>query len=866
MTQRPNKGFVGLIGFVEFVEFAGLVVLLGLAFDSTFGEIKKRKKQIARTVQLLTTPIQRDVVMKWLKRAALGLAGLLVVIGLAMVVLINPFGASPLNDYLKEGELNLAGLKQPVRICRDEKGMAFIYAADLQDLLFAQGFVTATDRLFQMELTKLLAAGRIGELIGAQGRDIDARMRTLGFHRYAQRHLQVLNEETRTYLQHYADGINAMISTRPQDIHLEFKLAGIRPTLWSPVDSLTILYFMGWNNAANVQNEIVSQMLVEKLGAARAAQLFPLNLNPDEGAQSALATPAQVAALGDGHLRRLLAFAENRPLQVGSNNWVVGSGRAAGAKPILANDPHLDAAMLPGPWYPCGLITPSFRAVGVSIPGTPAIVIGRTDHLAFGITNAYGDTQDLYVETVDPDDPRRYLEGDRSLPFEVIEETLRFKDKAAPDGFTTEEIRIRATRRGPVVSDVLVPLGRDKVITVRWSAFETMGPSIGLERFLTCRTAQQFRRALQDVRQICLNYVFADQEGHIGWQVTGVLPIRSNGAGNLPHVVQDDQDNWRGWIPFDQMPHAADPPGGWVGTSNHKTVTRDYPYYYSDYFSSAYRQQRMIALMSDAAPRTAQAHWEYQRDIVNLKAAQIAPRMASALLKHPDSAPLGTILAAWNHVESADQPGPTLFHAIFNEFARLVIADDLGDEPARFMLANTYYWEQRLVAMIAAGESAWFDDVRTADTIENQDALWQRAGLNAAARLAADWGTDPSKWQWGKIHRYDFISPIARKGPAKRWLGGGTHPAEGSGDTLLRAKSEYKDLTNINVMASLRMVVDLGDPDKVLAVLPGGVTGRQFDPHTTDQIEPFINGKEVHWWFSDQAIEEHTRHVLVLKP
>jgi penicillin amidase len=814
--------------------------------------------------------------MKWLKRGLVAFFALVAVILIAAIVLINPLGPSPINNYPKDGQLLLAGLKHPVRVVRDEKGMPFIYAADTEDAMFAQGFVMAMDRLFQMELIKRLAAGRIGELIGRQARNLDAQMRTLGFHRQAQRHLQILNARTKTFLQKYVDGINAFITTQPASIPLKFKLAGSRPTPWTPADVLAILYLMGWDNAANLHNEIVSQVLVEKLGWKRASQLFPLNLNPAEDVESGKsgsATPPPIASLGSGTLDRLLAFTEERPLRVSSNNWVVGPGRSLSGKPILANDPHLDASMLPGPWYPCGLITPQFRAVGVTIAGTPGLVIGRTDHLAFGITDAYGDAQDLYVETVDPNDPRRYLEGTRYIPFEVIEETLRFKDKRAPGGYASETIHIRATRRGPVIDDMLPPLkalnppsGGGNVITMRWSAFEAMGPSLGFERFLTCRNAMQFRDALKDIRQICLNYVFADQEGHIGWHVTGRLPIRNPGDGHLPYVVRGGGDNWHGWIPFEQMPHADDPVSGWIGTTNNKTVTAAYPYYYSDYFATAVRQERLMQLMADKTPQKAVDHWRYQRDILNLKAAGIAPLMAKALLKYPDTAEMGRRLGTWNHLDSADQVAPTLFHAIFNEFARLVYVDELGETATDIMLSNTCYWDERLLSMIEEGISPWFDDIRTPDIKETQDMLWHRAALNAAARLAASWGKDRAAWQWGKVHRYEFISPIARKGPLKRWLGGGTYPAEGSGDTLCRAKSAYGDLSKVTLMASLRMVVDLGDPDKLLAVLPGGVTGRLFDPHTTDQIKPFIDGKVVYWWFSDKAIKDHTKHELTLIP
>jgi len=220
--------------------------------------------------------------MKWLK-IFFGLVIILfmVIIG-AVVIIINPFGASPLNKYTKNGDLTLSGLSAPVKVKRDEKGMAYIYAQNMEDLWLSQGFIAAQDRLFQMELTKLFASGRISELAGEKARNIDLRMRTLGFYRNAKKHTKLLNNKTQTFLQKYVDGVNEFIKTRPKSIHLEFKLAGIKPEPWNIADSLTILYYMGWGSAANIDIEIIAQMLVEKLGPARAAEIFPITINPDD--------------------------------------------------------------------------------------------------------------------------------------------------------------------------------------------------------------------------------------------------------------------------------------------------------------------------------------------------------------------------------------------------------------------------------------------------------------------------------------------------------------------------------------------------------------------------------------------------------
>ncbi len=788
---------------------------------------------------------------------------------LLIIFVINISGCSFLNRYQSEGTLNLQGLKEPVKVLRDEKGMAYIHAQNIHDAIMAQGFITAQDRLFQMELTRLFASGRISELAGEKGKAIDIRMRTIGFYRNAEKHAKLLDSKTRLFFQKYLDGVNAYIDTRSDYHHLEFKLAGIKPGPWTIADSLAIAYYMGWDSAANLHTEVIVQMLAEKIGLERAREIFPLNINPDDFPLESDEAQSMVQEIAQLHLatdKKIMSYFKDGALGLGSNNWAVGPQISPSGKPIVANDPHLDARILPGPWYPIGIITLDFRAVGVIIPGAPGMVVGRTDHIAIGVTNAYGDAQDLYVETLDPKDPDRYLEGEKSLPFEVIEEILTIKDKDAPQGYSEEKVKIRLTRRGPVISGVLPELKTNKVITVRWSPFESMEPSIGLYQLLSAKSVKDVREALSHMNFIMLNFVFADIEGNIGWQTSGKLPIRSQGDGTIPYVVKDSQDNWAGWIPFNNMPHLYNPQKGWVGTCNHKTVGSDYPYYYSSHLSPSYRYRRLKQLFSSPGNKSVDEHWQFQRDTMNLMAKEIAPVMARALSVHEDTMEMGHILSKWDYMDDPDKTAPTIFQAVYRKFAFLVFQDELGEKLARTMLNRWYFWEERLKKMVLEGTSPWFDNVKTKDIKETMDGLFHQAALDVAEELGSRLGRNPKKWLWEKVHQIEFVSPIRRKGFGKGLVGGGSHPALGSGETLCPSIYDFNDPFGVTIFASLRMVADLGDDDKVLAVLPGGVSGRLFNPHTKDQIKAYMHGDKVYWWFSDKAIQEHSRAILILSP
>ena len=801
--------------------------------------------------------------MKWLKR--LIWVGLFLVVVVLIVVVSLPY----LNDYQRDGELTLPGLKKPVIVKRDEKGMAFIYAQNLPDALMAQGFVTAQDRLFQMQLTRLLAQGRISELAGEKARGLDIRMRTIGLHRIAKKQAENLDKETRNFFQKYVDGVNAFIKQCPDDVHLEFKLAGIPPEPWSVEDSLCILHYMGFSTSANMKTEVVAQMLVETVGRDKAAGILPVNINPDDPADSgkSAGVPSSfVSGINAVRDDRLVAMAADLPLHLGSNNWAVSPGLSPGGKPILAGDPHLDPRILPGVWYPLGIITPDIRAVGANIPGLPGMAIGRTDYIAIAATNNYGDMQDLYVETVDPDNPGRYMEGKNSLPFEVVGETLRIKDKEAPKGYREEKIKIRLTKRGPVVSDLLPGLKTERVMTLRWAPAETMESTIGLSGILTAKSTSELHQALAHVPMICLNWVFADTRGNIGYRASGKIPIRSQGDSTFPFVVTSGEDNWTGWIPQARMPHKDNPAHGWLGTCNQKTVPNDYPFYYSSYFSSSYRYRRLKELMESPGPKPVDFHWRAQRDVKNLMAEKIAPIMAKALLAHEDTREMGKILSDWNFMDEPDLAAPTIFQATYINFARMVFEDELGPEVTMTLLKSWYFWQERLQRMVIGGSSSWFDDKGTKGKVETLDKLFHKAALEASAQLSARLGDDPRNWLWGEVHTLELVSPLRREGLGKELLGSGPMAMGGSGETLYRGWYGLGKPFSVTNCASLRMVVDLADMDKIAAVLPGGVTGRLFSPHQKDQVDAFMDGSKMYWWFSDKAIEEHTKHTLVLKP
>lgn len=764
------------------------------------------------------------------------------------------------NGYKADGELQMAGLSAPVRVLRDAHGIPYIFAQTTPDLIRAQGFVTAQHRLFQLEAYRALIYGRVAEVVGEAGLASDKEMRTLGLVRNAQRHAKLLSPEARDFLTWYAEGLNAYAALT-SDHPIELKLAGFRVGPWSVDDLVAVLHFVNYSHATNYKAELLMQAMIDKLGFEKAKALFPLNVNPDRKSQlAALDAPAQVV---EGlHVRDIVLQngAPIAPIELGSNNWAVGATRSASGATIVSNDPHLDARTLPGVWHPVGLFAPGIQAIGAALPGVPGLTIGRTPHVAFGVTNGYGDSQDLFIETVDPANPANYLDGGNSVPFETREEIIRVKDGKAQNGVREEKLTVRNTKRGPVVGNA----ANGRVLSLRMASAEIPGGGLGIEKLLTAKTVQEVDAAAQQMGVMYFNYVFGDSSGAVGHRATGLVPLRASGQGVFPKPADTAANDWRGFIPPDKLPGQIAPARGWVGTANHDTQPDNYPYHYGSYFSPPYRYATIRNRIENGPAMKAEDHLALMQDISNAQARGLAPKIVAALQggKHAD---LAAILAGWDFHERTDSAAPTIYHSIYEALATQTFSDELGPELAKRWLSNWYTWQSRFDALLADPASPWFDDTAT-PSVETLPDMIRRAADIARSDLEAKYGPKPQEWLWGKAHTIAFVSPLRRSGPGKDLLGTAPKAYAGSGETVQRGLSGFGQGFEARFFASLRFIADFSDNEKVMAAVSGGVAERQFGPHQTDQLEAWMGGRLLPWWFAPAAVEANARHTLVLKP
>lgn len=799
---------------------------------------------------------------------------LLVLAVIAVIGVIAATIALPrMNDRQTNGEITLTALDAPIRIVRDANAVPYIYADSLKDALRGQGFVVGQDRLFQIEAAKRAAAGRLSEVFGAGENDVilnlDREARVIGFSRLAARQSEILSSSTRETIAAYLDGLNAYILTRQNTHPLEFRLAGFEPEPWTETDVLSVMYYLGWASSGNLDAELTALKVIQTIGAEKFEEIAPIVVNPDDED----ASPPIQRASGEGQTR--WAGMTPQPYEWvsggwrqqgygGSNNWVINGEKSGQKAAIVTNDPHLDSRSLPGPWHPIGLITPELRVVGATT-GLPGIVVGRNEHIAFGVTNAYSDAVDVYVETLDPLNPDRYLEGDQSIPFDEVIETIRIKDDAVEGGYRNEELVVRLTRRGPVITDHDTKGPEGAVLSMRWASADYMQPDLGIEAIMQAKSIDEALSAIESIRVISLNFVVGDTEGRIARRASGAAPIRLEGDGMTPFPVGDGTDNWAGPIPPSEMPGEIDPERGWTGTANHMTAPADYPYVYTSYASPSYRYRRMRELL-EADQLTAEDVWAAQYDTVNVFARDLAPIFAEALMTSDDDAlkEIGRLLSDWDYSDDSEGLETTLFQEIVRQLAVQTYEDELGEDATKAYLANWYVWQERFDAMVQAGNSPWFDDTRTQET-EDLTALIHRAVGLALDRLTADYGPDRSKWLWGERNQMRFNGPLRLDGLMGKLTGNRNVPMSGSGETLKRALYPFHNPFDTQWTASLRMTADLNDPDKIRAVLPGGAVGRTFHRHLADQTAVWADDDAVsHWWFSDDAISQNTKSELLL--
>jgi penicillin G amidase len=828
-----------------------------------------------------------------------------------------------------DGEQQVVGLSAPVDIIRGVDAIPHVFASSKHDALFGLGYVHAQDRLWQMELQRRIGFGRLSEIFGEVTVPQDRFLRTVGFGRAARSAWEHLPAHVQAQVDAYVAGVNAFISTHHgRQLPPEFSVFRFEPEPWTGPDVVVWQKMLAWDLSANYALELFRDDLARTVGEDRMRQLMPayaddglsilgmeetrklsararragpssqIGITNHKGFTTEDTEDAEDAAHTDDTTRRHLAFSGGQLSSgmeslnaavsnglpavrdlllgggateaVGSNNWVVDGTLTASGKPLLANDPHL-GTRVPSSWYLAHMSAGDFDVEGATLPGTPAVALGRNRFIAWGATNALVDVEDLYRERIDRSGRFAEFRGSEE-PISVVRETIAVRG-AAP-----VRIDVRITRHGPLVSDAInantpgaVPL---EPLAFRWTALDPEDPT--LAAFLELNEARDwegFTSALRDFVVPSQNFVYADTAGHIGYYTPGHIPQRAEGDGPRPVEGWTGTHEWTGWIPFDQLPHVFDPPAHFVVTANDRQEAAGYPFDLGMDWQEPLRATRITELIRSGRGFTADDFARIQADTLSVQSRLLLPRLLAHVRgaegsegpEGPESSDARAIalLRAWNGDARGDSAAAAIFAAWLQHVVPAVAGDDLGpvlvkDYQDRFSSVSRF-----LVHTLDANDESWCDDGRTPQR-ETCDETVTRALHAAVLDLTARMGADPSRWRWDRVHRAIFPHQGLDSVALLRPLLGRSIPNGGDWSTVNVGVVAPDRPYEQHSVAGYREIVDLSPADDSRFMIDLGESGHPLSPHYDDFLKDWQQVRYRRIPMDRAAVEKNAAHRLRL--
>ena len=754
------------------------------------------------------------------------------------------------------GTLGVSGVNQPLLIRRDRYGIPYIEAQGDEDAWYGLGFCHGQDRAFQIEGLLRVVRGTLAELVGPAALPVDRLSRRIGFCHAAEQQLEALNDEVRHMLEAYVQGVSdgAKVGCR-QPAH-EFALLRTQPTPYRAADALGVLKLMSFDLASNWDSELARLKILTEDGPQALAALDPTY---PEWLPVASPPAALAGSTVDRLAEDLAVFRATVGQGGGSNNWAIAPSRTATGRAILANDPHL-APLLPPHWYLAHVRTPDWAVAGASFVGGPGMPVGHNKTAAWGMTAGLLDNTDLFIEEIGSDG-RSVREGDRFVPCQIRREIIRVKGGEALE----EEVLI--TPRGPIIGPALE--GEVGAISLR-AIWLDPRPVKGLLSIHRARSFEEFRRVFEQWPVLPLNMAYADTSGTVGWQLVGQAPQRRKGCGTIPLPGWDAEVGWEDApIPFDEMPHLADPETGFVATANSQpTLEGDGPFLGVDWIDG-YRLARIVEALEA----------RYDWDVVSVQALQMDQEslpwrdLRDIVLGVPaetdEARQALAMMEAWEGLVGADSPAATVFQFFVAEMVRRIV-EAKAPRAAQWALGKGFsplvphsmFSVRRvshLVRLVREQPAGWFE---RSWHEEMADAL-----TTVIRTLREQYGTDPTQWAWGRVRPLTLRHSVGERAPLDRVFNLGPFSWGGDANTVGQAGPDPSDPTaNPIFIASLRMVVDVGNWDESRFVLPGGQSGNPLSPYYADLLPLWQRGEGVPIAWSPTKVDQASRTVLRLVP
>jgi penicillin G amidase len=786
----------------------------------------------------------------------------------------------PLPKY--KGEVSLQGLHEAVEVISDRYGVPHIYAQNEDDLFYAQGYVHAQERLWQMELNRRVGSGRLSELFGELALEADRFARRLGMHRAAAAGLDQLSAHSRRILDAYARGVNAYIEQNQRNLPVEFTILRFRPDPWQVTDTIQWSKMMGWNLGGNWETEVIRARLIAKLGAERAAKL-EAGYDP----QHPLIVPPGVVYQGV-NLNMLEQYEQLKLLSGfgilgGSNNWTVDGTMTTTGFPILCNDPHL-GQVAPSIWYECHLAAGDIDVVGASFPGAPGIVIGHNQRVAWGLTNAVSDIEDLYIEKFHPEHPNQYEYMGKWEEAQVIREEIRVKGAKTP---VIEEVRV--TRHGPILT-TFTPSARDTSssnghqayelpLALHWTGLEKHNIVSAVQKMNRAANWEEFREGLRDWDLPPQNVVYADVDGNIGYVMAGAIPVRARGQGLLPSPGWTGEYEWTGYIPFEELPQTYNPEQHFIVTANNRVVDDSYPYYITNEWLNGYRAQRIRDLLTSKKKLSLSDMATIQSDQYSLPAVELVPHMLKVAATTPVEKAALQMLRTWNYILAADSAGAAIYSSFLFKFERIVFGAMLGNEEVVLQnylgIGTTLLNPQNgyasrgkplLIRLLKEHDDSWFASAIIANGPKTWDAALNSAFHAAIEELRAKLGDDVTRWRYGAIHKMTYNHPLGMVKPLNKIFNRGPIPVGGDIDTVNMGSSLTNQPEVVVTVPSYRQIVNLADPKASLSIHHPGQSGHPASKHYDDFIKPWLKVEHHPMLFERDMVVESAAGTLRMTP
>lgn len=762
-----------------------------------------------------------------------------------------------------DGEVNLPGLQEPTEIVRDRWGVPHIYADNQHDLFFAQGYVMASDRLFQLELMRRLATGSLSGLFGELTLPLDRFVRTLGWNRTAKKLADAWDAQSWAISEAFTSGASAWAETMPGPPP-EYRVLDADPRVPEGREAVygqaAAGVMIAWSLSRGWDNDLLRAEVAERLGIEALRVLFP-DLETESG-------PVQAGKeYAHRHRVALLEQAMLPPSGEGSNAWVVAGRRSVTGKPLLANDPHL-AVQLPSIWYEVHLSAPGIDVAGVTFPFSPGVLIGHNGRIAWGFTSGEGDTQDLYLERLAGDGGAAEYMGEWE-PVTVHREEIQVRGRQEP-----EVVEVRETRHGPVIDSYLIGIrsptvvegGIRKTYSLRWAGFEHGVEPASVLRLNTAGGWEEFRAALADWDCPGQNAVYADVDGNIGYQLTGAYPVRKNHDGLLPVPGWVDEYEWEGWIPYEELPRSFNPDEGFLCTANNKPHDESYPNLLGREFLPAFRARRIAQLVTHDERHSRESFAGMQMDTVSLSAARVVPPLLTVEPADERQKQALSLLAEWDHDLGADSPAAALYQVWSVHIAQKVLLPLLGEELFTHVYTRRQwshgFLHKTLPTLLAYPSARWFGR----EGIEARDAVLREALDGALDELNARLGDDIQLWHWGSLHRARFAGRLSIIPDLAELFTAGEVEMGGDDQTILQGLYEPGVPYDVAVLPSWRQIIDLADLDASVGALTLGQSGNPVSPHFKDQLALWASGKHHPMPFTRAAVRAAAESTFRLLP